>query len=122
MDLLNPYKYENYYKKSNQMIDLAFFLLFILINVDLCVIINIIQHTKGFLCMARQLKNGHYININVDMDVYRILEEHCMISGQTKTIAIERAIRACYGPDKSVNPNRGLMMPIQTSITDHEGD
>lgn len=52
--------------------------------------------------MSRPVKNGHYININIDMDAFEILEKHCRISGQTKTVAIERAIRACYGPNKIV--------------------
>lgn len=50
--------------------------------------------------MARPVKNGHYINVNIDMDAFESLEKHCRTSGQTKTVAIERAIRACYGPNK----------------------
>ena len=52
--------------------------------------------------MSRPVKNGHYININIDMDAFKILEQHCRVSGQTKTVAIERAIRACYGPNKII--------------------
>ena len=49
--------------------------------------------------MGRPLKNGRYINANIDADVYEILEKHCLKSGQTKTVAIERAIKQCYGND-----------------------
>lgn len=47
--------------------------------------------------MGRPLKNGRYINANIAADVYEILEKHCQKSGQTKTVAIERAIKQCYG-------------------------
>lgn len=53
--------------------------------------------------MSRKLKNGRHININIEQDVFDILESHCEVSGQTKTAAIERAIRACYGSKRVVS-------------------
>ena len=53
--------------------------------------------------MSRSLKNGRYINVNIDMDVFDILEKHCIESGQTKTMAIERALRTCYGSNRVVS-------------------
>jgi hypothetical protein len=58
--------------------------------------------------MGRPLKKGRYVNVNIDMDAYDLLEKHCVESGQTKTIAIERAIRICYG-DKSENDFKTLI-------------
>lgn len=58
--------------------------------------------------MGRPLKKGRYVNVNIDMDAYDLLEKHCIESGQTKTIAIERAIRICYG-DKSENDSKTLI-------------
>ena len=53
--------------------------------------------------MSRDLKNKRCININIDRNVYAILDAHCDASGQTKTVAIERAIRVCYGPNRLVS-------------------
>lgn len=58
--------------------------------------------------MGRPLKKGRYVNVNIDMDVYDLLEKHCIESGQTKTVAIERAIRACYG-DKTNDINKSVV-------------
>lgn len=48
-------------------------------------------------------KNGHYVNINLAADAFEMLQAHCRKSGQTKTVAIERMIRACYGPCKKIS-------------------
>lgn len=82
-----------------------FLSIFMLINVVVygnIIIIQQIIYLKGLIDMARNLKNGRYINVNINMDVFDILEQHCVESGQTKTMAIERAIRACYGSNRVV--------------------
>ena len=43
--------------------------------------------------MARQKKNGQYLNVKIDMNVYQRLEEFCEETGYTKTAAVERAGR-----------------------------
>lgn len=53
--------------------------------------------------MPKNSKKGHYINVNIALDAFEMLENHCRVSGQTKTIAIERMIRACYGPDRKIS-------------------
>lgn len=55
--------------------------------------------------MGRKAKNGRYVNVNISMDAFAALEEHCRKSGQTKTTAIERAIRACYGSGEEEAPD-----------------
>ena len=42
--------------------------------------------------MARQKKNGQYLNVKIDMNVYQRLEEFCEATGYTKTAAVERAL------------------------------
>ena len=42
--------------------------------------------------MARQKKNGQYLNVKIDMNVYQRLEEFCEETGYTKTAAVERAL------------------------------
>lgn len=42
--------------------------------------------------MARQKKDGQGINCYLERSVYNMLEEHCQRTGQSKTVAIERAI------------------------------
>lgn len=44
--------------------------------------------------MAKPKKEGRFLNIKMDVSDYEILSEYCNITGQTKTIAIERAVRA----------------------------
>lgn len=43
------------------------------------------------------MKNGRCVNVNIDMAAFDALERHCSESGQTKTVAIERALLKCYG-------------------------
>lgn len=42
--------------------------------------------------MARPKKDGQGINCYLERSVYNMLEEHCERTGQSKTVAIERAI------------------------------
>ena len=42
--------------------------------------------------MARPKKNGKYLNVCIQEEIYKKLEEFCMVAGQTKTIAVERAL------------------------------
>ena len=42
--------------------------------------------------MARPKKNGTYLNVCVDTSIYSMLEEMCETLGQTKTVAVERAL------------------------------
>ena len=44
--------------------------------------------------MARPKKENHPISIRMDKAIYDRLNEFCEISGQPKTVAIERAIDA----------------------------
>ena len=43
--------------------------------------------------MARPKKNGTYLNVCIEADIYERLEELCEDAGQTKTAAVERALR-----------------------------
>ena len=42
--------------------------------------------------MARPKKNGKYLNVCIQEDIYQRLEAFCLTAGQTKTIAVERAL------------------------------
>ena len=42
--------------------------------------------------MARPKKNGKYLNVCIQEEIYKKLEEFCLEAGQTKTIAVERAL------------------------------
>lgn len=44
--------------------------------------------------MARPKKENHPISIRMDKAIYDRLNEFCEVSGQPKTVAIERAIMA----------------------------
>lgn len=44
--------------------------------------------------MARQKKNGTYLNVCIETPIYERLEELCVDAGQTKTVAVERALIA----------------------------
>lgn len=44
--------------------------------------------------MARPKKNGIYLNVCINKDIYDRLETLCYDIGQTKTIAVERALAA----------------------------
>ena len=42
--------------------------------------------------MARPKKNGTYLNVCIETPIYKRLEALCDDAGQTKTIAVERAL------------------------------
>ncbi len=42
--------------------------------------------------MARPKKNGTYLNVCIETPIYERLESFCMDAGQSKTIAVERAL------------------------------
>ena len=42
--------------------------------------------------MARPKKNGKYLNVCIQEEIYQKLEDFCLEAGQTKTIAVERAL------------------------------
>ena len=44
--------------------------------------------------MAKPKKNGTYLNVCIDSDIYDRVEQVCESVGQTKTIAVERALSA----------------------------
>ncbi len=44
--------------------------------------------------MARLKKNGKYLNVCIETPIYERLEALCADAGQTKTIAVERALNA----------------------------
>ena len=42
--------------------------------------------------MARPKKNGKYLNVYIETPIYERLESLCVDAGQTKTVAVERAL------------------------------
>ena len=42
--------------------------------------------------MARPKKNGTYLNVCIETPIYERLEKLCEDTGQTKTVAVERAL------------------------------
>ena len=42
--------------------------------------------------MARPKKNGKYLNVCIEAAIYDSLEKFCVEAGQTKTVAVERAL------------------------------
>lgn len=42
--------------------------------------------------MARQKKNGTYLNVCINSEIYEQLSQLCDNAGQTKTVAVERAL------------------------------
>ena len=42
--------------------------------------------------MARAKKNGTYLNVCIETPIYERLERLCEDAGQTKTVAVERAL------------------------------
>ena len=45
--------------------------------------------------MARPKKNGTYLNVCIETPIYERLVELCQDAGQSKTVAVERALTAC---------------------------
>ena len=56
--------------------------------------------------MPRQKKNGTYLNVCIDSKVYDQLCSFCEEAGQTKTIAVERAL-AYY---MEINKKKQIML------------
>lgn len=46
--------------------------------------------------MARPKKNGTYLNVCKETSIYKRLEEMCDEAGQTKTVAVERALKKYF--------------------------
>ena len=44
--------------------------------------------------MAKPKKNGTYLNVCIETPIYERLERLCDDAGQTKTVAVERALTA----------------------------
>lgn len=44
--------------------------------------------------MAKPKKNGTYLNVCIESSIYERLEALCDDAGQTKTVAVERALNA----------------------------
>lgn len=44
--------------------------------------------------MAKPKKNGTYLNVRIESSIYERLEALCDDAGQTKTVAVERALNA----------------------------
>lgn len=42
--------------------------------------------------MARTKKNGIYLNVCIEAEIYEKLDKFCAEAGQTKTVAVERAL------------------------------
>ena len=47
----------------------------------------------GEVTMGRPKKNGTYLNICIETPIYERLEALCEDAGQTKTVAVERALK-----------------------------
>lgn len=43
--------------------------------------------------MAREKKDGRHINLYIEREIIETLEQYCEEVGQTKTVAIERALK-----------------------------
>lgn len=43
--------------------------------------------------MAREKKDGRHINLYIDREIIEMLGQYCEEVGQTKTVAIERALK-----------------------------
>jgi hypothetical protein len=52
----------------------------------------IVMFGTGGMKMARPKKNGTYLNVCIETPIYERLEEFCDDAGQTKTVAVERAL------------------------------
>ena len=57
--------------------------------------------------MAREKKDGKFVNIYMDAKIFKALSDFCDKYGQTKTTAIERAIiKYIEGMDKDADKDR----------------
>ena len=46
--------------------------------------------------MAREKKDGRYINYYIEREIFEQLEQYCKEVGQTKTLAIERILKEFF--------------------------
>ncbi len=46
--------------------------------------------------MAKPKKNGTYLNLCIETSIYKRLEAICNDAGQTKTVAVERALKKYF--------------------------
>jgi len=46
--------------------------------------------------MGRPRKDGQHLNIIIQKDLYNRLERTCDVTGQTKTVAVERALKLYF--------------------------
>ena len=53
--------------------------------------------------MSRPIKDSIPVNIKMDINVYKMLEEYSKEAGQTKTIVIERAVKEYIEKHKKTN-------------------
>ena len=53
--------------------------------------IGLLKIRKG-IGMARRKKNGIYLNVCIEAEIYGKLDHFCIEAGQTKTVAVERAL------------------------------
>ena len=59
-----------------------------------CLLCNDSDGKERIKHMARPKKENHPISIRMDKAIYDRLNEFCDVSGQPKTVAIERAVAA----------------------------
>ena len=70
--------------------------------------------------MPRPKKNGTYLNVCIETSIYQRLEALCDEAGQTKTVAVERALaayldyyekakRRLKGTEKTIFPKGDLL-------------
>ncbi len=63
--------------------------------------------------MARQKKNGTYLNVCIETPIYERLVRLCSDAGQTKTVAVERALIA-YLDDYDMKQEKLRALEMQT--------
>ena len=54
---------------------------------------EIVVLQEGSIEMAREKKDGRHINLYIEREIIESLEKYCEKVGQTKTVAIERALK-----------------------------
>ena len=55
--------------------------------------------------MTRAKKEGKYLNIKINAEIYKRLEKYCEDLGQTKTTAVERILTKHFDErDKEMTP------------------
>ncbi len=59
-----------------------------------------VVHRERRYHMARPKKNGTYLNVCIDSKIYTELTKLCDEAGQTKTVAVERALLDYFGEYK----------------------